>query len=115
MANLKLARASFEMPGRARASSRSLIPWSLGTLVGIALVPASFDARAEQTSIRAVAMRRVTLDEAVTAALANHPSLRSASAHEDAATARLEEARVGALPQAGLSAQLNRSTGNTVP
>jgi outer membrane protein len=58
---------------------------------------------------------RFTLDEAVAFALANHPSLRAAQARERAADGRVDEARAGELPDLGVSAQLNRSTGNAVP
>ena len=58
---------------------------------------------------------RVTLDEAVAAALANHPRLRAARANESVAEARIEEAHTVNLPDLGVSAQINRSTGNTVP
>jgi outer membrane protein len=59
--------------------------------------------------------QQYTLDEAVALALAHHPRLVGAVARQDAAAARVDEARSGYLPLVGLSAQLNRSTGNTVP
>jgi outer membrane protein TolC len=58
---------------------------------------------------------RFTLDEAVVFAAAHHPGLRAAQAGERAAEARIDEARAGELPDAGIAAQLNRSTGNAVP
>ena len=56
-----------------------------------------------------------TLEEAVGEALARHPRLRVLRADEEAADARVEEARTGKLPDVGVAAELNRSTGNTVP
>jgi outer membrane protein TolC len=58
---------------------------------------------------------RFTLDEAIAFAVENHPGLRAAHARERAADARIDEARAGELPSAGVGAQLNRSTGNAVP
>src|SRR5262249_12542008 len=55
------------------------------------------------------------LDEAVADALATHPRLATARAEERAADARIDEARTLLLPSAGISAEINRSTGNTVP
>lgn len=57
----------------------------------------------------------LTLQDAVTLALEHHPRLREALANEGAADARVDEARLGLLPSAGVSAEINRSTGNTVP
>ncbi len=57
----------------------------------------------------------MTLDDAVTFALAHHPRLRVSSAEESAASAAVDEARTDDLPSAGVSGELNRSTGNTVP
>ena len=65
----------------------------------------------EQTSARA----SYTLERAVSDALANHPRIRASVAEESAAEARIDEARTARLPDVGLSAQINRSTGNTVP
>ncbi len=56
-----------------------------------------------------------TLERAVSDALANHPRIRASVAEESAAEARIDEARTARLPDVGLSAQINRSTGNTVP
>jgi outer membrane protein len=56
-----------------------------------------------------------TLDQAVSEALATHPRLRAARADERAAEERVGEARLSDLPAAGVSAQINRSTGNTTP
>lgn len=58
---------------------------------------------------------RFTIDEAVAYAAAKHPALRAADARERAAASKVDEARAGELPDAGVSAQLNRSTGNVVP
>jgi outer membrane protein TolC len=67
-------------------------------------------ARAEETTTR-----RLTLKEAVAEALANHPAVRAAHADETSAAARVDEARSRELPDLGVSAQINRSTGNTAP
>ncbi|WP_169928026.1 TolC family protein [Labilithrix luteola] len=56
-----------------------------------------------------------TLEQAIAEALARHPLLRAARADERAADARVDEAHLRELPSAGVSAELNRSTGNTVP
>lgn len=64
---------------------------------------------------RADAPPRMSLDDAVATALAHHPRVRAARAVQDEARAQLDEARADQLPSAGLSAQLNRSTGNAVP
>jgi outer membrane protein TolC len=57
----------------------------------------------------------LSLEQAVADALANHPALRAFRADEAVAGARVDEARTRQLPDVGVSAQLNRSTGNTVP
>ncbi len=59
--------------------------------------------------------RAYSLDQVVSEALAHHPRLRALLADEETAEARVEEARLGEIPHAGLSAQINRSTGNTPP
>jgi outer membrane protein len=59
--------------------------------------------------------RTLTVDEAIAFALAHHPRIRTAQAGEEAGDARVDEAEARKLPDLGLSAQLNRSTGNTVP
>lgn len=56
-----------------------------------------------------------TLERAVTDALANHPRIRASRAEEIAAEAHIDEAKTARLPDLGVSAQINRSTGNTVP
>lgn len=61
------------------------------------------------------ATRAYSLEAAISSALANHPRVASYRADEAVAAARVDEARTSALPSAGLSAELNRSTGNTVP
>lgn len=60
-------------------------------------------------------LRTYTIDQAVAEALAAHPRIAAARADEQVAIARVDDARTGQLPAAGVSAQLNRSTGNTVP
>src|SRR5438477_11208153 len=61
------------------------------------------------------AARPITLEEAVTFAIAHHPALRFSAAREESAQARVDEARTTELPGLGVSAQVNRSTGNTIP
>lgn len=58
---------------------------------------------------------RFTLEEAVTFARDHHPALRTARARERAAAAHVDAARAAELPDLGVSAQINRSTGNAVP
>jgi outer membrane protein len=84
----------------------SVIMLPLAAAVALSVVPA-----AGQTS----AERVYSLDQVVAEALAYHPRLRARSAEESAADARVDETRTGELPSAGVSAQLNRSTGNTPP
>ena len=48
-------------------------------------------------------------------ALEHHPRLREAQANEEAAGARVDEVRSNELPTAGVSAEINQSTGNTPP
>jgi outer membrane protein TolC len=59
--------------------------------------------------------RTYTLEEAVAEALATHPRLAEARAHRDSAEAQVRESRTEVLPEVGLSAEANRSTGNTPP
>jgi outer membrane protein len=56
-----------------------------------------------------------TVERAVSDALAKHPGIRASVGQEGAAEARIDEARTARLPDVGVSAQINRSTGNTVP
>jgi outer membrane protein TolC len=56
-----------------------------------------------------------TLDQAVEAAVAVHPRVKAAEHEAVAAAARIDEAKSAELPSLGVSGQLNRSTGNTVP
>jgi outer membrane protein TolC len=56
-----------------------------------------------------------TLDEAVAEALATHPSLAELRAERQAAESRVDESRDGLWPAAGVSGEINRSTGNTPP
>jgi outer membrane protein TolC len=60
-------------------------------------------------------VRSYTLDEAISEALAHHPRLAEASANQTAADARVGEADARLLPALGVSAEFNRSTGNTPP
>ena len=84
------------------------LAWLALVIAALAIAPrASAD---EETS-----PHLYTLEQAVTDALANHPRLRASVAEESAAEARIDEARTASLPDVGVSAQLNRSTGNTVP
>ena len=57
----------------------------------------------------------ISLDAAVAFALAHHPKMRVAAAQVDTARARIDEAHTTELPGIGISAEINRSTGNTVP
>jgi outer membrane protein len=57
----------------------------------------------------------ISLDEAVVFALAHHPKMRTEVANVEATRARVDEARTTELPAIGVSAEINRSTGNTVP
>jgi outer membrane protein TolC len=66
-------------------------------------------------SARAQEVRAYALEQAVREALAHHPRIRSATADEDAAVARVDESETRELPAVGISAQINRSTGNTPP
>ena len=84
-------------------------------LCGLLLASASARAQSAREFQATPVAQPYTLDEAVALALAHHPRLAGAAAREDAAAARVGEARSGFLPLAGLSAQLNRSTGNTAP
>jgi outer membrane protein TolC len=61
------------------------------------------------------AKRAVTIDAAVAEAIAKHPRVRSGEADERVTDARADETRSSRLPGVGVSAQLNRSTGNTPP
>lgn len=86
---------------RARACSVALVAVAVGVTSGASA----------QTPPRV----HVTLDEAVARALANHPRLRAARANERAADARVDEGHARELPALGVSAEINRSTGNTAP
>jgi outer membrane protein TolC len=61
------------------------------------------------------ALKRMTIGQVVSEALAQHPRVRSAQAEERVAAARTDETLEDRLPAVGLSAQINRSTGNTPP
>ena len=82
-------------------------------------VPAALVAAVFTVGIRAQAQPappvRMALDEAVARAIANHPRLHASRANERAADAHVDEARTRALPALGVSAEINRSTGNTPP
>jgi outer membrane protein len=78
-------------------------------VIVLSLVAVTRPGRAEE------AASSITLEEAVAFAVAHHPTLRFSAAREDAARARADEARTTDLPGLGVSAQVNRSTGNTVP
>jgi outer membrane protein TolC len=57
----------------------------------------------------------MTIEQVVAEALAKHPRIRSGEAEERVADARVDEMRASRLPGVGVSAQINRSTGNTPP
>jgi outer membrane protein TolC len=61
------------------------------------------------------ATRTMTIEQVVAEALAKHPRIRSGEADERVTDARVDEMRTTRLPGIGISAQLNRSTGNTPP
>lgn len=58
---------------------------------------------------------RLSLEQAVAIATHCHPRISGVRFAETAAAGRLDEARLGSLPTGGVSLELNRSTGNTVP
>jgi outer membrane protein TolC len=60
------------------------------------------------------ATSEMTLSQAISFALAHHPSLRARAALDRAAEARTSEARSGLLPDLDLVLQLNRATGNVL-
>jgi outer membrane protein len=86
--------------------SPSAIALPLAAAVSLAVVQAAGQSPPE---------RAYSIDQVVAEALAHHPRLRATSADENAADARIDEMRTGDLPHVGVSAQLNRSTGNTPP
>ncbi len=86
---------------------RTLHISSVAAVFGLAAA-ATPDVHAQET-------KPMSLDEAVSFALAHHPRLRVAQANAGASLARVDEARTGVLPDLGVSAQVNRSTGNTIP
>lgn len=61
------------------------------------------------------AVQTYTIEQAVADAVAAHPRVRAAQEETSAADARVDEAHASELPALGVSAQVNRSTGNTVP
>jgi outer membrane protein TolC len=78
--------------------------------------PAATTSAEDETVVDAPRTSAVyTLDQVVSEALAKHPRLRAARADQRAGEARVDEAQLGDLPAAGVSAQVNRSTGNTAP
>src|SRR5262249_13752450 len=56
----------------------------------------------------------MSIEQAITFALAHHPSLRARKALDEAAQARTSEARSGLLPDVDVILQLNRATGNVL-
>jgi outer membrane protein TolC len=56
----------------------------------------------------------MTIEQAISFALAHHPALRARAALDRVAEARRSEARSGLLPNLDLSLQLNRATGNVL-
>ncbi len=81
---------------------------SVGAVLAVSLALAGRSAAAQE-------LRPYTLDQAVREALARHPRIRAATADEGAAASRVDESRTRELPGIGVSAQINRSTGNTPP
>jgi outer membrane protein TolC len=88
-----------------RASTRTAA-WSALVCIAFAATPA-----AAQSS----GVRSYTLDAAIAEALAHHPRLAEANADRAVAEARVGEADARLLPSLGVSAEINRSTGNTPP
>ncbi|HEX8795813.1 MAG TPA: TolC family protein [Polyangiaceae bacterium] len=70
---------------------------------------------ATRADAQTAAASTMTLDQVVATALAKHPRIRSGQADERTSDARVDEARTSQLPELGISAQINRSTGNTPP
>ena len=66
-------------------------------------------------SAEAAPSRTLSIEEAIAHALAHHPRIRTSQAGEAAGDARVDEAEARKLPDVGVSLQVNRSTGNTVP
>lgn len=87
--------------------------WVAAVLAATAIVGAGSPARAEPPG--GPKSMRISLGEAVAMALERHPRLAAARAGVDAASAGVSAARAAELPEGGVSAQLNRSTGNSVP
>jgi outer membrane protein TolC len=84
----------------------------LGVVLAAAVVSAlSAEAAAQQPP----AGRSMTIEQVVAEAVAKHPRIAASRADEDVALARVDEARTRELPGVGVSAQINRSTGNTAP
>jgi outer membrane protein len=63
----------------------------------------------------APAAELLSLDRAVATALAHHPRVVAARAVVSVARALVDEAYMNELPMAGVSGQINHSTGNSVP
>lgn len=83
-------------------------------LRGLSLVVASL-ASSTPVSAQEGRPRTYTLEQAVAEAIAAHPRVKAAEQDESTSAARVDEARAAQLPAFGVSAQVNRSTGNTVP
>jgi len=82
--------------------------------LGLALVSIAVAALAPARA-RADEPLRLSLDDAVGAAVSGHPRVRASKANQMAAAARTDQARLVASPAGGVSAEINRSTGNTTP
>jgi outer membrane protein len=91
-----------------------LAPVAVASMLGLVSRPARAD-DASSAQAPSTSSRSYTLERAVTDALANHPRIRASRAEEIAAEARIDEAKTARLPDVGVSAQINRSNGNTVP
>jgi outer membrane protein TolC len=88
--------------------NRKLISALAVALVGVAIP-------CRPVAAQPPATRTYTLEEAVTEALATHPSLAELRAERRAAESRVDESQSRLWPAAGMSGQINRSTGNTPP
>ncbi len=95
------------------AMTTSRMRAQVGAMFTLALL--ALPTRASGDEAPEPAARAYSLEQAITDALATHPRLRASVAEEAAADARIDEAKTARLPDVGVSAQVNRSTGNTVP
>lgn len=91
-----------------------LLRFRIVLLVGIAFLPAA-TARTQTPLDGDQLPRPLTLDKAVSFAIAHHPGLKAQSALEEAASANLDLARSQYIPRGYIGLQETRATGNVVP